>query len=169
MDMKNKWPLICRASLVIKMSRREIWSIISSPGNLENFHPFCESNDVSIWPGVGAKDEIRYLSGMILHRRFLIWEDLSGYSLMIGEDGGPESYVEWRLDDSAKGSTKVTISVHPYYLRNWPLLLSSAPYISYVRPKLNRYLKSVLAGLAHFSDTGDRVSKNQFGEHSWFS
>ena len=151
------------------MRRSEVWNVISSPGNLERFHPFCESNKVSVWPGVGAKDEIRYLSGMILHRRFLVWEDLIGYSLMIGEKGGPESYVEWSLDDSRNESTSVSISVHPYYLRNWPLVVSSIPYITYIRPKLNQYLRSVLAGLAYYSGTGNQVSKNQFGKHSWFS
>ena len=167
--MRNRWPLVCRSSSFVKMSRSEIWNLISSPGNLESFHPFCETNKVAVWPGVGAKDEIKYLNGKVLHRRFLVWEELAGYSLMIGENGGPESYVEWRLDDSANGFTKVSISVHPYYLRNWPLFVSSAPYITYVRPKLNRYLRSVLAGLAYYCDTGNLVSKNQFGKHSWFS
>ena len=167
--MRNRWPLLSKQSLIVNVNRGEIWDLISTPGNLESFHPFCESNQVSIWPGVGAKDKIRYLNGMILHRRFLYWKDLSGYSLMIGEKGGPESYVEWHLDDSANESTNVTISVHPYYLKNSPLILSSFPYLTYVRPKLNAYLKSVLTGLAYFGETGNQVSKNQFGEHSWFS
>ena len=37
----------------IPASKDSLWEAISSERNLENFHPFCQSNNVKKW----AKDE----------------------------------------------------------------------------------------------------------------
>ena len=42
-------------------------------------------------------------------------------------------------------------------------------YKTYVSPKLGAYLDSVLCGIKYFSETGNKVSKNQFGYNSMFS
>ena len=56
LSMENKeqfrWPVT--VSRKIEASPQNIWSVISSPGNVESCHPFCEKNPVHKWPGVGS-------------------------------------------------------------------------------------------------------------------
>ena len=54
----------------VPVSREDVWEVISRPGNLVDFHPFCESNPVEVWPGVGSKDKIYYYNGLVLEREF---------------------------------------------------------------------------------------------------
>ena len=42
-------------SQAVRTSQEQVWKVISKPGNLEYFHPFCESNPVDNWPGVGSE------------------------------------------------------------------------------------------------------------------
>ena len=59
MNEKNyNWNVSYSTKLPISSS--ELWSIISSPKNLENFHPFCNKNKIFKWPGLGSLDEIHY-------------------------------------------------------------------------------------------------------------
>ena len=83
---KFKWPI----SVVQKVeaSPKDIWSAITKPGNLKDFHPFCKENPVYKWPGDGAKDAVHYYSGWILNREFVNWIDGVGYGLLIGREGG---------------------------------------------------------------------------------
>ena len=91
-----KWSITFKKT--IAASAQDVWNIISSPGNLEDFHPFCESNPVEKWPGVGSRDTIHYYSGWVLQREFTNWIDGVGYDLTIGRDGGRKSFVSWRTD-----------------------------------------------------------------------
>ena len=59
----------------------KIWKMISEPGNLNLCHPFCKSNVVEKWNGVGAIDYIEYYNGLSLKRLFTGWK----YELIIGK------------------------------------------------------------------------------------
>ena len=85
-EYKNSWSvkLIKR----INSNRDEIWNLISSPKNLELYHPFCKSNNVIKWPGKGSCDELTYLNGIKLIRNFTKWEEKRGYELLIGRKNG---------------------------------------------------------------------------------
>ena len=82
------------------ISKSDLWSIISSPSNLELFHPFCDKNPVIKWPGTGSVDQIIYYSGLILEREFINWIDNSKYELLIGENGGEKSFVSWEIKEN---------------------------------------------------------------------
>ncbi|MDH3455479.1 MAG: hypothetical protein OER90_01440 [Gemmatimonadota bacterium] len=56
---------------------------MATPGAVSPYHPFCVANPVAEWPGVGAQDAIHYLSGVILHRRFTVWDEGHAYELEI--------------------------------------------------------------------------------------
>ena len=92
-----RWPVSVSRS--INTSPQNIWLVISSPGNLEDCHPFCDKNPVAKWPGVGSLDTIHYYSGWVLHREFINWIDGVGYDLTIGRKGGRKSYVSWRITE----------------------------------------------------------------------
>ena len=69
----------------INSSLESLWELISSPSNLELFHPFCSSNKTIKWPGENSIDELIYLNGLTYIRKFTNWEEKKGYCLFIGE------------------------------------------------------------------------------------
>jgi hypothetical protein len=162
-----KWPI--SVSQTIETSPQKIWSVISSPGNLEDCHPFCEQNPVHKWPGVGSIDRINYYSGWVMDREFINWIDGVGYDLSIGRKGGGKSYVSWRIKEVQKSISALSITIYPHALQNTPILFRWVPYIGYIQPALSSYLKSVTRGFEWFIKTGKPVRKNQFGSHKWFS
>jgi len=162
-----KWPI--SVTRKIETSPQNIWVAISSPGNLEDCHPFCESNPVDEWPGIGARDTIHYYSGWVLMREFINWTDGVGYDLTIGRKGGRKSFVSWRITQEKKNLSALSIMIYPHILQNIPVAIRWIPHIASVRPTLHRYLESVVSGFEWFITTGKPVQKNQFGSHRWFS
>ena len=65
-------------------------------------------------------DRLVYLNGRTYLRRFQTWNPGEGYTLLIGEEGGPQSYVVWTIKPTADGGSELTITVHPYLLANLP-------------------------------------------------
>ena len=146
----------------------EIWELLSKPGHLELFHPFCASNQARMWKGIGSVDQLVYHNGLTFLREFLRWEEERGFSLIIGEKNGKKSYVEWTLREKGAKSI-VRIEVFPHFMREQPRLISAIPFLFSVYRPLKSYLRSVLAGLKWYVENGERVTPNQFGSHSWFS
>ena len=164
---KFKWPI----SVIQKVeaSPEDIWSAITKHENLKDFHPFCEKNPVQEWPGVGAIDEVHYYSGWILQRRFTNWIDGIGYDLLIGREGGRQSYVSWRITEEENGMGALRITIYPHALLKIPVAIRWIPHLVVMRPMMHSYLESVLKGFEWFIRTGEPVRKNQFGSHKWFS
>ena len=69
---------------------------------------------------------------------------------------------------SEKGC-EIKISVFPYRTKKISKFLYPLVHFFIVRPKLKKYLKSVLKGLKFHLDNDVKIMKNQFGTHSWFS
>ena len=84
-------------SLEFDDEAEELWRIISDPGNLNLCHPFCKSNEVIQWGDGDRSDRLIYLNGLSYVRNFLTWDEGAGYELLIGEEGGPQSYVVWKI------------------------------------------------------------------------
>ncbi|MEN8242529.1 MAG: hypothetical protein ABFS17_11445 [Chloroflexota bacterium] len=162
-----KWPVT--ASRKIEAPTKDIWAAISSPGNLEDCHPFCEKNPVDQWPGIGSRDTIHYYSGWVLHREFTGWIDGEGYDLIIGREGGRKSFVSWRIIADRENSSRLDITLYPHILQNIPAIVRWMPHLAYIRPMMQSYLESVVNGFAWFITSGKPVKKNQFGSHRWFS
>jgi hypothetical protein len=154
---------------MIQGSPEQIWLAISKPGNLEDYHPFCKSNPVKAWTGVGSVDTIHYDSGWVFQRRFVHWVDRVGYDLLIGREGGRQSYVSWRISETHGERGILGITIYPHVLQNIPATIRWVPHTFYLRPALYSYLKAVLKGFAWFITTGKPVKKDQFGSHKWFS
>ena len=162
-----KWPV--SVSRKIGVSTERIWDLITSPGNLEDFHPYCKKNPVQKWPGAGSKDEVHYYSGWVLLREFINWEDGIGYDLLIGREGGRRSYVSWRLTEDQEGIGSLRITIFPHNLQHFPIGIRWISHITIIQPGLNSYLDAVLQGLEWFIISGKPVRKDQFGTHKWFS
>ncbi|MGI9224039.1 MAG: SRPBCC family protein [Woeseiaceae bacterium] len=164
---RYQWPV--GAEKMIAAPAQEVWMAISTPGNLEVCHPFCSSNPVGIWPGPASQDEVHYLSGWVYERRFLHWHDGIGYDLEIGRCGGGRSYVSWRITPVDKNRCVLSITVYPHVLQNWPTVVRWIPHLLRLRPMLKKYLESVVKGFEWYVVRGERVSRDQFGRHPWFS
>lgn len=162
-----KWPVAVERSITATLG--DVWSVISSPGNLELCHPFCRRNPVESWSGVGSRDAIEYHSGWLFERRFTGWIDGVGYDLEIGRKGGRRSAVAWRIREVEDGTSVLGITIYPVGLQHLPVVIRWLPHLITMRPMLRTYLDSVLRGFDHYITTGQPVTRNQFGPHRWFS
>ena len=152
----------------IDTSVDELWEIISKPGNLNYVHPYCKKNEIIEWCGEGSKDVLIYLNGLTYFREFTNWDNQVGYSLLIGRKRGPKSKVIWKIT-STNNSVFLTITVFPYLLSHWPKFFSWLPFVTYIKPNLENYLRSVVGGINWYLINKEPVSKNHLGKHPWFS
>ena len=88
---------------------------------------------------------------------------------MIGEEGGPQSYVEWEIDSLGQDRSRLIITVYPHILARLPRLMALVPHTIWVRPRLEAYLNSVVSGFRYHLQEGGRVPRDHFGRHPWFS
>jgi hypothetical protein len=151
--------------IILNQNPDIVWEIISSKNALELFHPYCLKNDAIDYK---KKDKLVYLNGLIYIREFSVWKPNKGFELSIGKKGGKKSKVIWEIKILDKGC-EVTISVFPYSSSKISKYFYPIINIIIVKPKLRKYLQSVLKGLKFYLDTNFRVRKNQFGKHAWFS
>ncbi len=165
-NLADKWKVQYEEE--INSSIDTLWNLISSPANLELFHPFCKSNEVINWPGKNSIDKLVYLNGLTYIRKFKYWNEFKGYSLFIGEKNKGQSYVVWEIKKK-NNSIFLNISIYPYFLKNFPKVISYVPYKLIVIPALESYLKSVVGGINYYLKTKRKTPKNYFGFHKWFS
>ncbi len=147
----------------------EVWKLISKPGNLNHSHPYCKSNTVIHWEDNNHVDRLIYLNGRNYIRSFQSWDEGSGYSLLIGKEGGPQSYVVWNIMPIGDEKSKLTIIVYPFILAKLPNFIAYLPHKIWVKPRLEKYLKSVISGFKYLLENKEKVPRNYFGKHPWFS
>ncbi len=121
------------------------------------------------WPGKDSHDTIEYYNGRTVERQFTSWRDGSGYELVVYGARRPLATVLWRVAAAGSDSTVLTISLTSHLLDQRPRPVRWIPERLIVRPRLRRYLRSVVRGVEWRVTTGRPVSCNQFGSHSWFS
>ena len=153
----------------IENSASVVWELISYPGHLNQFHPFCKENKVLESKNDAIlKDQLIYLNGLTYYRTFTDWKPKVGYSIKIGRKNAKESDVKWQIIDKGE-FTFVKITIKPYTSSKIPKLLYPFFHYAVIRPKLKSYLKSVLKGLEYYLSHKKPVPRNKFGNHSWFS
>ena len=152
--------------IFLNQSNRVVWDTISLKNGLEFFHPFCLKNKEI--RGNKKSDELVYLNGLTYIREFTSWKPNQGFELTIGSKNGKKSKVQWQLQSSGMGC-ELKISVFPYKSSKISKFLYPLVNFFVIKPRLKKYLQSVLKGLKYFLDHKQKVKKNQFGEHPWFS
>ncbi len=162
-----RWPVVVERAFDAPSER--VWSVISTPGALEAYHPFCRENPAETWPGAGFRDAIRYDNGLVLERRFTDWIDGGGFDLEIWGRGFKNALVSWRLEAVDPQSSRLTVTVTPDLFPRLPSALKWLLHRLRVGPALGKYLRQMLAGLDWYLTTGEPVRPNQFGAHRWFS
>ena len=164
---KSFW-CISRTTKVPAPSEK-VWEAIAAPGGLESCHPFVEENPVEAWPGVGAKDMIRYYSGLTYYREFFAWVEGEGYDLWIGRKPQLNYKVLWRVQPCGENESTLTITVCSPGITGWKKLIPWFPILVYFRPLMKKYLDSVVGGYKYFITTGEPVPRNHFGALMPFS
>ena len=99
---RSQWPISFEQE--INASSSKLWEIISKPGHLEQFHPYCKKHEAVKWPGIDSQDFLTYLNGKIYKREILEWNVKQSFSLVIGEIDGPKSFVKWQFKDNRKNT-----------------------------------------------------------------
>mgnify|MGYP002214457815 FL=1 len=61
--------------LTVNVDRKHLWEIISAPGKLDLYHPFCKNNEVLNWDKKNSIDLIEYYNKKVLKRKFFDWEE----------------------------------------------------------------------------------------------
>ena len=63
--MNKFFRLSVKKKIKLKHSTQEVWKVISSPGNLNLFHPFCKSNKViKLNNSIIKRDQLVYHNGL---------------------------------------------------------------------------------------------------------
>ena len=79
------------------------------------------------WENEGRLDRLIYPNGLDYIRTFKTWEEGSGYTLEIGKEGGPQSYVIWEIKSLGVNSSDLKLQ----YIRifDWvPNFLAFIPH-----------------------------------------
>jgi hypothetical protein len=147
----------------VHASMEKVWQVISEPGNLVYFHPFCESNPVDSWPGVGSRDKVCYFNGLVLVREFTHWIEGTGYDLVASAEEGLRFTVSWRIAPNEKNGSNLSLTIRQM------LEPGSERRTKQFSRLLDKYLQQVCQGFEYYLRTGDRVTRNQFGSHRLFS
>ena len=155
----------------VSSSCEEVWNLMTSSGKLENYHPFCRSNEVLKWDLENSVDLIEYYNGKILKRSFYEWNNKKGYKLIINDMKKDIADVKWEILTSGSDTIKLSIEIRILdgATMSYPTIINNILLTFYVLPLLGGYLESVLKGFKYFIETGSSVSKNQFGNNSLFS
>lgn len=167
-------PSVISYKAIINASSDDLWEVISSPGNLNNCHPFCKKNTVITWARVGAEDTIEYHNGLVLNRLFTAWNEGEGYELLIGKKSYPYAVAKvlWKITAINDQISELSIMIHSYpdiALKKYTILLRGLIRDMYFIPAMSKYVKSVVKGFKFFTETGRSVEKNQFGYNRMFS
>ena len=149
--------------------REKVFELLSEPGHLNYFHPFCNVNEIVTWNEHQHHDMIEYLNGLILYRNFSHWSPPVGFDLYIGKKDEEQSFVTWSLKEMDRSTSSLTITIYPHVLMGVNRLIAYPAHLFWVKPRLQAYLRSVHNGLSQYLSTGIATKKNYWGKHPWFS
>ena len=147
----------------------DVWKAIAERGNLTNVHPFCATNEVEVWPGVGARDHVRYYSGLHYLRDCLAWVDGVGYDLAVGPPGQKTAWAEWRIEKASDTASRFSIEVISFVRSDMDPDRRQRYVADVIERAIPPYLDGVVRGVAHFVETGTPVGRNRFGAHDIYS
>lgn len=155
-----------------KFNQEKIWELISTPGIVNHYHPFCKENPVLIWNGKESVDEIVYENNRVYRREFKAWYDGIGYDLTIEYKNRILAEVFWRINKVNDKRYELKITLKPRLkgiLPRIPRFLRWIPYYGFIHWQMKKYLNHVMKGFDKYVTTGVKIKPNQFGRHRLFS
>ena len=156
------------AQLKIDSSPTEIWRIITEKGHLKNFHPYCKSHKQTKWDGEDCRDEVEFYSGNVVNRIVTDWNEGQSFRIRMNKKNGHSTHIKFEIIRLENDSFfKLTIETNSF--RNKPRLIWHLFAFLVLIPSYKKYLNSICNGLKYYCETGEKVSRNQFGSHKKFS
>lgn len=156
------------AQIQINITKEKLWKIITEPGHLKNYHPFCDYHQKSDWNGVGSKDTSKSYAGKIINREIIEWDEGQSYRIKMDNLDKHDTKVKFEIIEINK-KTLIKISLETNAYRKTPRLIWYPVSIFLLKPSYIKYFNSLLRGLKYFSETGNKVARNQFGNHLKYS
>jgi hypothetical protein len=154
---------------IIQAPAAAVWKVISTPGQLTRYHPYCQENKVYKWPGVGSRDGVLYYSGLYMERDFMCWREGAGFDLQIGPPPRKSAWASWNIRHRAEAQSEMSLMVTPI-LESHLLETTKEIFVqTYFGMSTEVYLDSLLRGLEQFVMTGQEVEARQFGTHPTFA
>jgi hypothetical protein len=153
------------AEKMIDASAERTWDIIALPGGLKLFHPYMKNHTADSWNGVGSKDHVTYYSDLEYDREVLKWIEGTGFDLKVTENGKHEITVIFRITPIDDQRCKLRVAIHADFLKKFPFPIRWALLKFKMKPVFIPYLYHVQKGLAYYAETGQQVTRNQFGPH----
>jgi hypothetical protein len=167
-SFKSRKLLQISAQIKIKIPPNKIWGIITEPGHLKNYHPFCDYHEQSKWDGIGSKDRSKSYAGKIINREIIAWQEGVSYQIKMNNNDTHDTHVKFDVIESNNMTFfKITITTNAY--RNMPRPLWCFLSHLMIVPSYKKYFHSQLNGLKYFCETGKKVRRNQFGNHKKYS
>lgn len=158
-----------QATTEIKADGSDVWAAISEVGNLTNLHPFCETNEVERWPGLNGRDHVHYYSGVHYQRDVIEWRDGEGYDLAVGPPTGKIAFARWTIQPGSPGRCSFAIEVTSFVRSDVEAEAQARYEKEMIKEAIPPYLDGVVRGVGHFVETGQPVTRNQFGAHPIYS
>ncbi len=158
-----------KGDIMIEAPADNVWKVISEEGNLKKCHPFCDQIEIIKWPGADAVDTITYYSGITYKRNFVGWEEGVGYDIELGDYPNLTSRVLWRILPKGENRCYFSIEVFPYLKAVLPEEKKRIYRARLFGDVLQHYLDCVVQGVRHKVETGEDVTKNQFGTNPHYS
>lgn len=153
----------------IAASAQVVWEQISTPGGVVRWHPFVKENSAKRWNGIGSRDSVIYYSGRSFEREVIKWMEGSGYDLKLTENGKNEARAEYRITPLGANKCRFKVTVHIIFIEKLPFLLRWALLKFKIKPLFTGYLGLSMPGFVSCAETGERVTRNQFGPPPVFS
>jgi len=157
---------IC-AQIHINCSKEKLWKVITAPGHLEKYHPFCAYHKSERWNGVGCVDESKSNYGKIVRREVIEWNEGVGYTIKM-LNPNQNTTVRFEIGAVEEGvQFKVYLKTNAYRKNPRPFWIFLAPLM--IVPSYKKYFHSLLNGIKYYAETDKKVSRNQFGHHRKYS
>jgi hypothetical protein len=148
---------------IIQAPAADVWNVISNPGQLSKYHPYCRDNQVFKWPGVGSKDGVTFHSGLYAERDFMYWREGSGYDLQIGPPPRKVAWSSWNIHPLGEGQSELSIMDTPILDSHLYETTKKIYMQTYFGKSIEVYLDGLLRGVEQFVMTGQEVRPRQFG------
>lgn len=164
-NFKTRRKFVSNGTLKINSPQEKIWNLLMSEKHLEKVHPFCKKHYPSSLNKVQNKDKPIFYSGKVLEREVINITPNKLLHLRVKDPAKKvdQSEIQFILSpiDINKSILKLRIISHSYRKTPRPIWPFISPF--YLRKMYLRYHHSFLNGFKYYCETGNTVSRNQFG------
>ncbi|WP_121667712.1 hypothetical protein [Mesonia aquimarina] len=169
-NINTRRAFFIQGKIEINYTKEKIWHIITQPGHLENYHPYCKKHiKTTSWKQIGDTDQGFFYSGKSMKREVIDWQEEKSYKVKIDNDDENLSEVKFSIESKTTEISIFTIEIFTDSYKKIPRPIWYFFAFIFLVPSYKKYLNSILKGLKYYSETGKKVSKNQFGSHKIFS